>query len=526
MTVDALTDQIEVRVLWNALTNLVNEQGAGLQRVAFSPVVREAGDLACALFDRDARMIAQAVTGTPGHTNSLGAAARSILDAYPPEDLEPGDALIVNDPYMTAGQLLDITVLTPIWRNGGIIGYVGSTIHHTDVGGYGIGAGARDVFEEGLWIPVCKLQAAGERNEDVWRFILSNVRTPDLVTGDLHAQLASAELAGRRLNRLCDDHDLDDLDAISQEIITRSEEAVRASIRQLASGATQASSELDLVDGTRITIQAKVTIDAERGEIEVDYRGSSPASSFGINVARNYTFSYTAFALRSVLNPDIPNNAGSLLPITVVTDPGSILDAQSPSACTARHVVGMFLPMPLLQALAGLVPERVMAEGAAAVWTVQVQGSQADGTPFTTSMFNYAGGMGARAGKPGLNTTAYPTGVAAVPIEVIEQSAPVRFIRKALRADSGGVGAQPGGMGQTVEFTVDTGDAWLLNAVASRLAVPPQGIEGGGAGAGGRFTVNGEAVTTQRKMELEPGDVVAMELPGGGGYGAPTDPNA
>ncbi len=521
MTVDTLADAIEVRVLWNALTNLVNEQGAGLQRVAFSPVVREAGDLACALFDREARMIAQAVTGTPGHTNSLGAAARGILDVYPPENLEPGDALVVNDPYMTAGQLLDITVLTPVWRGGEIVAYFGSTIHHTDVGGYGIGAGGRDVFEEGLWIPVCKLQTGGKRNEDVWRFILSNVRTPDLVTGDLHAQLASAELAARRLNRLCDDHGLDDLGAISEEIIRRSENAVRESIRRLTSGTTEALSELDLVDGTRITIKAKITVDAERGEIEVDYRGSSPASPFGINVAANYTFSYTAFALRSVLNPEIPNNAGSLRPIKVVSDPGSILDARPPAACSARHVVGMFLPMPLLRALAGLVPERVMAEGAAAVWTVQVQGDQADGTPFTTSMFSYAGGMGARARKPGLNTTAYPTGVAAVPVEIIEQSSPVRFLRKALRQGSGGAGAQPGGMGQTVEFTVDTGDGWLLNAVAGRLAVAPQGINGGQAGAGGRFSVNGEPVRTQRKMELAPGDVVTMELPGGGGYGAP-----
>src|ERR1700754_719054 len=170
-----MTDAIEVRVLWNSLLNLVNEQGSGLQRVAFSPVVREAGDLACALFDRDARMVAQAVTGTPGHTNSLAAAARSILETYPPERLEPGDVLIVNDPYMTAGQLLDITVLTPVWRDGRAIAYVGSTIHHTDVGGYGIGAGARDVFEEGLWIPVLKLQEGGRRNDDVWGVILANL---------------------------------------------------------------------------------------------------------------------------------------------------------------------------------------------------------------------------------------------------------------------------------------------------------------------------------------------------------------
>lgn len=466
-------------------------------------------------------MVAQAVTGTPGHTNSLGQAAAHVLAEYPPERLEPGDALVVNDPYLTAGQLLDITVLTPVWRNGGIIAYFGSTIHHTDVGGYGIGAGGRDVHEEGLWIPVCKLMSRGKPNDDVWRIILANVRTPDLVTGDLHAQIASAEMAGTRLARLCDDHGLSDIESLADEILDRSEAAVRESIRRLPAGTTSAVSELDLVDGTRIPIRAAITIDPARGAVHVDYRGSAPASRFAINVVWNYTYSYTAFTLRSVLNPDVPNNAGSLRPYTMDVDAGSILDAQPPSPCTARHVVGMFLPMPLLQALAKLLPDRVMAEGAAAVWTVQVQGRAADGRPFITSMFNYAGGMGARATKPGLNTTAYPTGVGAVPVEVVEQQAPVRFLRKELRSGSGGRGRQPGGLGQVIEMTVDGSEPWLLNAVASRLQVPPQGVLGGEPGAGGRFTVNGEPVATQGKIELEAGDVVRMELPGGGGYGKP-----
>jgi N-methylhydantoinase B len=521
MPAEQLTSAIEARVLWNALLNLVNEQGASLQRVAFSPIVREAGDLACALFDADARMVAQAVTGTPGHTNSLGAAAAHIVAEYGADRLRPGDALIVNDPYMTAGQLLDVTVLTPVFRDGAIVAYFGSTIHHTDVGGYGIGAGGRDVYEEGLWIPVCKLMSEGERNEDVWRFILANVRTPELVTGDLHAQLASAEMAGMRLNRLCDDHGLDGIGELADEILDRSEEAVRASIRELPAGRLEATSELDLVDGTRIRIAVALTVDPEAGTIDVDYAGSSPASPFGINVAPNYTFSYTAFTLRSVLNPEVPNNEGSLRPITVRAERGGILHAEAPMACTARHVVGMFLPMPLLQALAQIVPERVMAEGAAAVWTLQVQGRGADGRPFTTSMFSYSGGMGARATKPGLDTTAYPTGVAAVPVEIVEQQAPIRFLRKELRQGSGGAGRQAGGRGQVVEMTVDGDQPWLLNAVASRLEVPPQGVAGGGPGAGGRFTVDGEPVRDQRKIELPPGAVVRMELPGGGGYGAP-----
>jgi N-methylhydantoinase B len=522
-------DPIELEVLWQSLIATVNEQAKALQRAAFSPIVREAGDLANALFDRDGRMVAQAVTGTPGHINSLARAATAILDEYPIDTLEPGDILVTNDPYKTAGQLLDVTVFSPVWRNdpshGGaprVIAFVGSTIHHTDVGGYGIGAGARDVFEEGLWIPICKLMVNGERNKDVWRFILSNVRQPDHMAGDLHAQIASGEVGSQRLNALCDAHGLDDIDDLGAEIIRRSEDATRATIRALAAGTYLSSATLDLADGSIIEIVCSITVDPDAGEITVDYAGSSGASPYGINVVKNYTHAYTTFAVRSVLNPDIPNNFGSLAPIKVEAPEGSIVNAVSPSPCTARHVVGMFLPNALIKALAQIKPEQAMAEGSGAVWTMQVSGNHADGRPFITAMFTYAGGVGARAAKPGLSATSYPTGVAAVPIEVVEASAPIRFIRKALREGSGGRGAQVGGLGQTIEFTVDTERSWQLNAVTSRLAFAPEGIFGGEAGAAGAFAVNGEAVTTQARVTLQPGDVVKLDLPGGGGYGAPT----
>lgn len=516
-------DAVRLEVLWASLVNTVNEQARALQRAAFSPIVREAGDLANALFDRYGRMIAQAVTGTPGHINSLAVAAREILAEYPVESLDPGDVLITNDPYRTAGQLLDVTVLSPVWRGDRIIAFYGSTIHHTDVGGYGIGAGARDVYEEGLWIPISKLMVGGKRNEDVWKFILVNVREPRHMAGDLHAQMASAEVGAARLLALCDDHGLPDLQALADEILDRSEAATRESIRALPAGTYRARSVLDLADGSEIVIQVAISVDSERGQITVDYAGSSGASPFGINVVKNYTHAYTTFTIRSVLNPDVPNNSGSLAPIEVVAPPGSIVNAQPPAPCTARHVVGMFLPMPLLKALAQVLPEAVMAEGAAAVWTMQVHGTHVDGRPFVTSMFNYAGGTGARAHKAGLSATAYPTGVAAVPVEVVEASAPLRFIRKELRRGSGGIGKSSGGLGQIIEFTVDTGRSWTLNAVTSRLAHGPEGLFGGRPGATGRFTVNGEPVTTQRRMDLASGDVVRLELPGGGGYGQPVD---
>lgn len=512
-------DAVELEVLWGSLVNTVNEQARALQRAAFSPIVREAGDLANALFDRRGRMVAQAVTGTPGHINSLAVAAQEILKEYPADRLEPGDVLITNDPYRTAGQLLDVTVLSPVWRGKRIIGYFGSTIHHTDVGGYGIGAGARDVFEEGLWIPITKLMVRGQRNEEAWKFILANVREPDHMAGDLHAQMASGEVGAARLNALCDAQRLDDIEALSDEVIHRSEEATRDAIRRLTPGTYEATSILDLADGSEIVIKVAVTVDTATGTIIVDYTGSSGASPFGINVVKNYTQAYTTFTIRSVLNPDVPNNAGSLAPIVVEAPPGSIVNAQLPAPCTARHVVGMFLPMPLLKALSRFLPEAVMAEGAAAVWTMQVHGSRADGRPFVTSMFNYAGGAGARAHKPGLSATAYPTGVAAVPVEVVEASAPLRFLRKELRRASGGAGHSEGGHGQLIEFTVDTGRPWMLNAITSRLRHAPEGLFGGGPGAVGRFLVNGEPVTTQRRLELQSGDLVRLELPGGGGYG-------
>ena len=512
-------DPIELEVLWQSLIATVNEQARALQRAAFSPIVREAGDLANAVFDKRGRMVAQAVTGTPGHINSLARAAGAILDEYPISTLKPGDVLITNDPYKTAGQLLDVTVLCPVFKDNDVIAFFGSTIHHTDVGGYGIGAGARDVFEEGLWIPICRLMIGGERNHDVWKFILSNVRQPDHMAGDLQAQMASGEVGARRLLALLEQHDLDDIEELADEIINRSEAATRAAIKELPSGTYSSTAELDLADGSRIHIACSVNVDSAKGEILVDYSGSSGASPYGINVVRNYTHAYTTFAVRSVLNPDLPNNYGSLAPILVEAPVGSIVNAVSPQPCTARHVVGMFLPNALLKALAQIRPESAMAEGAGAVWTMQVSGNYDDGRPFITSMFTYAGGVGARASKPGLSATSYPTGVSAVPVEVVEASAPIRFYRKELRPGSGGKGKTTGGLGQTVEFTVDASKGWQLNAVTSRLAVAPEGIFGGEAGEAGNFTVNDEPVRTQARVPLKSGDRVRLDLPGGGGYG-------
>jgi N-methylhydantoinase B/oxoprolinase/acetone carboxylase alpha subunit len=345
------------------------------------------------------------------------------------------------------------------------------------------------------------------------------VRTPDAVFGDLAAQVSSGRAASERLIGLCRRHGLADIEQLSDEVMVRSEEATRSAIRKLEAGTFEGTSRFDVPGGEVITLKAAVTVDPQAGEISVDFAGSSPQSGSGINVVLNYTHAYSTFAVRSCLNPDLPNNSGSLAPIKVSAPAGSIVNCSYPAPVNARHVVGMYVPMPILKALYQVIPDRVLAEGAGAVWTMQIQGKHADGEPFTSSMFNYSGGMGARATKTGPSATCYPTGVAAVPIEIVEAVTPVLFDRKELRPGSGGDGAMRGGDGQIIQFRLLTKDEWLLNAVASRVEEGPEGLGGGEPGAPGKFHINGKPVHDHKKLVMKPDDVVLFETPGGGGYG-------
>ncbi|HEV2573018.1 hydantoinase B/oxoprolinase family protein [Methylocella sp. CPCC 101449] len=512
-------DPVELEILWSNLIGIVTERSKALQRIAFSPIVREAGDLACALFDRRGRMVAQANTGTPGHINSLAFAGAHLVKLFDGK-CEPGDVLITNDPWLSAGHFFDITLLTPIYDGDKILAYIGSTIHHTDIGGYGIGAGARDVHEEGLWIPPLKFYERGVPNAVLHAMIGRNVRTPDAVFGDLAAQVSSGHAAADHLIALCRRHGLEDIETLSDEIIARSEEATRAAIRKLKPGVYHGESQFDVPGGEIITLKTALTVDTDKGSITVDFDGSSMQTSTGINVVLNYTHAYSTFAIRSCLNPELPNNTGSLAPIEIKAPEGSIVNCRYPAPVNARHVVGMYVPMPILKALYQVMPERVLAEGSGAVWTMQIQGKKADGNAFTSSMFNYSGGMGARATKPGPSATCYPTGVAAVPIEILEAAMPIVFDRKELRRGSGGQGRTAGGDGQIIQFHMLTQDPWLLNAVPSRLGHGPDGIGGGTAGQKGVFQVNGRDVSEPRKLTMQPNDVVLLETPGGGGFGS------
>lgn len=513
-------DGIELEVLWSNLRSVVTEQAKAMQRTAFSPVVRDAGDLAYALFDERGRMVAQADTGTPGHINCLAHTGGYLADLFKGR-LFPGDILITNDPWHGAGHFFDFTVISPIFRNERIIGYVGSTNHHVDIGGIGVSAAANDVHEEGLWIPPAKLYEAGRPNELLHEIILRNVRKPDYVSGDLASQVGAAKSGGEALNEICDRYGLEDIATLSDEIIARSEEATRKSIRACKPGSWSAETRFDIPNGKVVTLRAKVTVDNVAGEVLIDFTGSSPQMDSGVNVVFNYTHAYSTFAVRSCLSPEIPNNAGSLAPIKISAPVGSIVNCSYPAPVAARHVVGMYVPMPILKALYNVVPERVLAEGPGSVWTMQLFGKDTEGTPFISSQFSFSGGMGARATKSGPNATCYPTGIGATPLEILEIESPVVFTRRELRANSGGNGRSRGGDGQIVEFRVNTDRPWLLNAVTTGTQYVAEGLAGGDSGGAGYFAVNGVERHTNGKVPMEPSDIVHMETPGGGGYGRP-----
>lgn len=506
-------DPVTLEVIWNRLLSVANEQQDALIRTAFSTIVRESQDLACGMFDPKGRMIAQSISGTPGHINAMATSMKHFLKAFPPDQLAPGDVLITNDPWMTAGQINDITITTPIFRKGRLVALTANTCHSADIGGRILSAEAREVYEEGLRLPIMKLFDRGEPNQVLMQIVRVNVRQPDEVIGDFYAQTASNDAGGRALIEMMDEFDLDSIDAVAEEIIRRSETAVRAEIRTLPSGAWSSETWSDGFEEP-ILIRCQVKIAGE--EIYIDFTGSSPQSTRGINVVLNYTHAYASFAVKAAICPDVPHNEGSFRPVHVSAPPGSILNALEPAPVASRQVIGHFVPSAIFAALSGALPDRLMAPGADPIWLSVWRGQN---PPFTLTIFQ-VGGTGARPSKDGLNAVGFPSGVAGVPAEVIESLSPVVLQRRQLRCDSGGAGTWRGGLGQLTEFTRRGEGKWSVSSIADRTAYPAPGLQGGGAGAAGELVLNDSFRPNPKALlDLKERDVVHLNLPGGGGYG-------
>ena len=477
---------VAYQVMWNRLISIVEEQAQALVRTAFSTSVREAGDLSAGVYDSSGQMLAQAVTGTPGHVNAMADAVPHFIRRIGRENIHPGDIYITNDPWEGTGHLHDITVVTPSFHKGAFVGFFACTAHIVDIGGRGFGADAHSVYEEGLHIPIMKLASKGVVDATLIALIRSNVREPDQLVGDVYALATCNEIGHRRLVEMMLEFGLVDLAGISDFILTHSRNATLERIAALPAGVAHGHMRIDGYD-TPIDLVVKVSIENQR--VLCDFTGTSGVDKKGINVPLVYTKAYACYALKCAIAPEIPNNAASLAPFEVSAPENCILNAMHPAPVALRHVIGHMVPDTIYDALDQLLPRLVPAEGAGCLCNFQVSLRPRSDAPAPAGTvraevltFN-SGGSGARPTSDGMNATAFPSGVMTMPVEATEQTGPVIIWRKELRPDSGGAGEWRGGLGQFMEVGARSGHEFDIQAMFDRVNHPARGRHGGAIGA-------------------------------------------
>jgi N-methylhydantoinase B len=516
--------EVHFQVMWNRLISVLEEQALTLVRTAFSTSVREAGDLSAGVFDRQGRMVAQAVTGTPGHVNTMAAAVPHFINDIGPERIYPGDAYLTNDPWKGTGHLHDITVTTPIFVEEQLIGFVACTAHVVDIGGRGYGPDSREVYEEGFRIPIMKWIERGRLNSDLVNLIRTNVREEDQVIGDIHGLAACNETGRRRLLEMLGEFDLTDLDELAEFIFDRTRRATMTALAPVEKGTYRNQMQVDGYNET-ITLSVELTVTDEG--MHADFTGTSPTSTFGINVPIVYAQAYFTYGMLVALAPELPNNYASLFPFTVSAPPGVILNGEDPDPVSVRHVIGHFVTDLCLGAIAPALPDVVPAEGSGALWNFQASARSADPDtllpPVELLMFN-SGGTGARPGIDGLTATAFPSGVMTMSTEATEQIGPIIIWRKEIRENSGGPGRYRGGLGQIIEVGPADGYQFEFSAMFDRVDNPARGRAGGQDGAPGKvYLDDGSPFATKGKQTVPADRRLIMELPGGGGFGDPDD---
>jgi N-methylhydantoinase B len=514
-------DPISLEILWSRLIGVVDEAAATLVRTSFSTIVKESNDYACILMDSRGDSLANNTASIPSFIATLPRTMKHFLREYPQDQWSPGDVIMTNDPWLASGHLPDITMAMPIFHRGRLAAFVGTIAHSPDIGGSIWSADAREIFEEGIRIPPLKLYEGGKPNKTLLNIIQANVRVPEMVVGDLNAQMTAQTLCRNRLLEFMEEYGLEDLTELSEVIQNKTEAIMRKAIQDIPDGLYEKAVEMDGFDHP-IHIQCRITI--KGSELEVDYEGTSSQIDRGLNCVMAYTESYTTYPIKCALDPFTPKNEGSYRPITVKAPEGSILNPRFPAPVNARQLIGHFLSAAVFGALVQAIPDRVIADsGSQPTLRLLFTGKGLDGEKFSSVLFAN-GGMGARPDKDGLSCIPFPTNSSCGSIEIQESIMPLLFWKKEMVRDSGGPGKFRGGLGQEIVIQVGGKEPIRVSVITDRHHHPAQGLKGGTAGAPTRIVLNdGQYVHPKSQSILKPGDRLKVHYPGGGGFGPPEE---
>ncbi|MEF8775626.1 MAG: hydantoinase B/oxoprolinase family protein [Haloarculaceae archaeon] len=524
-------DPVTLEVTRNAAAAVCEEMNATLVRTGYSPNIKDRRDCSTALFDAGAEMIAQAET-MPVHLGAMPFSVRAAVERFPPSTLDPGDAVLLNDPFRGGAHLPDFTLVTPIFHEGDVVAFAANRAHHADVGGSGAGsiaAEATDIYAEGLRLPPVKLFAGDDPVGALFDVILANVRTPEERRGDLRAQQAANQTGRRRFGDLLETHGRETLAAAFDAIKDYSERRMRAEIEAVPDGTYEFADVLD-DDGAgnrNLPIDVAVTVDGDA--VAVDFAGTAPQTAGPVNAVFAVTASATYYALRCVTDPDIPPNHGCYRPITIDAPEGSIVNPDPPAAVVGGNLeTSQRITDVVLGALAQAVPQAVVAGSQGTMNNVALGGTDPrDGSPYAFYE-TQAGGFGGRAGADGMDAVhVHMSNTMNTPAEVLETAYPLRVTRYALRPDTGGAGEFRGGLGLRRDILIRDHEA-TCNLLADRHDHRPSGLLGGAPGATGEAVLidpdgTREVIPQKSAHRLSSGTVLSIRTPGAGGYGDPAD---
>ena len=519
-------DPITLEILWRRLISIVDEADSTVSRTAFSSLLRDAHDYTCMFTDRKGRELAQGSFATPGQSGAMALGIKNLVTQLPLETYKPGDVFITNDPWALAGHLNDVCVMSPIFYKDRLTAFTACVFHHSDIGGR-VSSDNHDVFEEGLFIPLVKLYDGGVLNQSVIDMIRWNVRTSDEVIGDIRSQIAANHVCAEKICQMLKEIDLDGLDDLADQIISRTEKSMREEIEKIPDGIYRAEGIIEQMKGQKDVV-IKAAVEVKGSDITVDLDGSSSQVNWGGNVVYNFTYAYVFMAMKSMFGPDIPNNDGCARPIKLKAPEGSVVNCKFPAAVAARLVIGHFITEIIYRALSKVLPDKVLAASGGTPAQMNVfYGRRNNGRPWHSVIIR-GGGMGAGSTNDGNYVYIFPANGANTPIEIFESDTPLIVESRELLTNSAGPGRMKGGLGQREVFRVPD-DKYApippvnLGIQAGRHIHPPEGLFGGKPGAKAQFLVNGSSGNPFGLTQLKPGDVVIIDAAGGGGYGNPLE---